>query len=134
MGFTSTHGLGEFDNSCSRLTGKSSESLSKKNLHPIITSYLIKLFNEKIFNPKNAQLIFATHDVTQLNEELFNRDQVWFTQKNEFGVTELIRCSDIKGLRLNAPLDKWYVAGRLGGTAIINDTNFVMAMQEEIEE
>lgn len=106
----------------------------EKNLHPIITSYLIKLFNEKIFNPKNAQLIFATHDITQLNEDLFNRDQVWFTQKNEFGVTELIRCSDIKGLRLNTPLDKWYVAGRLGGTAIINDTHFVMAMQEEIEE
>ncbi len=106
----------------------------EKNLHPIITSYLIKLFNEKLFNPKNAQLIFATHDVTQLNEELFNRDQVWFTQKNEFGVTELIRCSDIKGLRLNAPLDKWYVAGRLGGTAIIDDTNFIMAMQEEVAE
>lgn len=106
----------------------------EKNLHPIITSYLIKLFNEKIFNPKNAQLIFATHDVTQLNEDVFNRDQVWFTQKNEFGVTEVIRCSDIKGLRLNAPLDKWYLAGRLGGTAIINDTNFVIAIQEEIEE
>jgi AAA15 family ATPase/GTPase len=106
----------------------------EKNLHPIITSYLIRLFNEKLFNPHHAQLIFATHDVTQLNEELFNRDQVWFTQKNEFGVTELIRCSDINGLRLNTPLDKWYVAGRLGGTAIINDTNFVMAMQEEAFE
>ncbi|MEW6005465.1 MAG: AAA family ATPase [Stygiobacter sp.] len=106
----------------------------EKNLHPIITSYLIKLFKEKIFNPKNAQLIFATHDVTQLNEDIFNRDQVWFTQKNEFGETEVIRCSDIKGLRLNAPLDKWYMAGRLGGTAIINDTNFVIAMQEENEE
>jgi AAA15 family ATPase/GTPase len=104
----------------------------EKNLHPIITSYLIKLFNEKIFNPKNAQLIFATHDVMQLDEELFNRDQVWFAQKNEFGVTELIRCSDIKGLRLNAPLDKWYVSGRLGGTAIINDTDFIRAMQEEL--
>lgn len=106
----------------------------EKNLHPLITSYLIKLFNEKLFNPKNAQLIFATHDVTKLNEELFNRDQVWFTQKNEFGVTELLRCSDIKGLRLNTPLDKWYVAGRLGGTAIINDTSFIMAMQEEVPE
>lgn len=106
----------------------------EKNLHPIITSYLIKLFNEKLFNPKNAQLIFATHDVTQLNEELFNRDQVWFTQKDEFGVTELIRCSEINGIRLNTPLDKWYIAGRLGGTAIINDTNFIMAMQEEVVE
>lgn len=104
----------------------------EKNLHPIITGYLINLFHEKLFNPKNAQLIFATHDVTQLNDDLFNRDQVWFSQKNEFGVTELFRCSDIKGLRLNAPLDKWYVTGRLGGTAIINDTDFVLAMQEEV--
>ncbi len=106
----------------------------EKNLHPIITSYLVKLFNQKLFNPNNAQLIFATHDATQLNEELFNRDQIWFTQKNEFGVTELIRCSDIKGLRLKAPLDKWYLTGRLGGTAIINDTHFIMAIQEEVTE
>ena len=106
----------------------------EKNLHPLITSYLIKLFNDKLFNPKNAQLIFATHDVTQLKEDIFNRDQVWFTQKNEYGVTELIRCSDIKGLRLNVPLDKWYMTGRLGGTAIINDSDFILAMQENFGE
>lgn len=106
----------------------------EKNLHPIITSYLIRLFNDKLFNPKNSQLIFATHDVTQLNEEIFNRDQIWFVQKNEFGATEVIRCSDIKGLRLHTPLDKWYVAGRLGGTAIINDTQFIMVMQEDTAE
>lgn len=105
----------------------------EKNLHPNVTSYLIKLFNEKLFNPKNAQLIFATHDVTLLNDEIFNRDQVWFTQKNDLGVTELIRCSDIKGLRLNSPLDKWYVSGRLGGTAVINDSDFILEMHEEEE-
>lgn len=105
----------------------------EKNLHPIITSYLIKLFNEKLFNPKNAQLIFATHDVTQLSENLFNRDQIWLVQKNEFGVTELIRCSDIKGIRLNASLNAWYLSGRLGGTAIINDTDFILAMQADTE-
>ena len=103
----------------------------EKNLHPLITSYLIKLFHEKLFNPKGAQLIFATHDATQLDEDLFNRDQIWLTQKNEFGATEFIRCSAINGLRLHAPLDKWYLTGRLGGTAIINDTDFVMALQEE---
>ena len=80
---------------------------------------------------KKAQLLFATHDISQINDELFNRDQIWFTQKNEFGETELFRCSDIKGLRLHAPLDKWYISGRLGGTAIINDTDFILAMQEE---
>lgn len=106
----------------------------EKNLHPIITSYLIRLFHHPVFNPKQAQLIFATHDVTQLTEEAFNRDQVWFAQKNTFGVTELVRCSEIKGLRLKAPLDKWYITGRLGGTAIINDTEFIMAMQSDGEQ
>lgn len=102
----------------------------EKNLHPLITAYLVKLFTNPLTNSNKAQLLFATHDITQLQDENFNRDQVWFTQKNERGETELIRCSDIKGLRLNAPLDKWYISGRLGGTAIINDTDFIIAMQE----
>ncbi|MCC6548597.1 MAG: ATP-binding protein [Ignavibacteriaceae bacterium] len=106
----------------------------EKNLHPLITTYLIRLFTNPVTNPKNAQLIFATHDITQLQEETFNRDQVWFTEKNERGETELIRCSDIKGLRLNAPLDKWYISGRLAGTAIINDTDFMIAMQKDAGE
>lgn len=105
----------------------------EKNLHPMITAYLIHLFNDAQINKKNAQLIFATHDVTQLNEDMFNRDQVWFSQKNEFGITELIRCSEIKGLRIGNPLEKWYLSGRLGGTAVINDSDFLIAMQEETE-
>jgi uncharacterized protein len=106
----------------------------EKNLHPIITSYLVVLFNNPLTNPKQAQLIFATHDITQLNDELFNRDQIWFTEKNEFGETDLIRCSDIKGLRLQAPLDKWYISGRLGGTAIINDADFLRTFQGDDAE
>lgn len=100
----------------------------EKNLHPIITSYLLKLFHHPDLNPYHAQLIFATHDITLLNEDNFNRDQIWFTQKNEAGCTTLIRCSDIKGLRMNVPLDKWYLSGRLGGTAIINDNDFILSM------
>lgn len=106
----------------------------EKNLHPLIVSYLIKLFSTQFTNPNRAQLLFATHDSSQLNDEIFNRDQIWFTQKNEFGETELFRCSDIKGLRLHTPLDKWYISGRLGGTAIIDDTDFLLAIQEENEK
>lgn len=105
----------------------------EKNLHPFITSYLISLFNNSFFNPKKAQLIFATHDTTKLDNELFNHDQIWFTEKDEFGVTKLIRSSDIKGLRLTTPLDKWYLSGRLGGTAVINDIDFIMATQVDEE-
>lgn len=106
----------------------------EKNLHPAITQYLIQLFHNKITNPHNAQLVFATHDITQLSNDNFRRDQVWFTEKNEFGVTSLYRCSDIPGIRLNTPLDKWYASGRFGATPLIHDTDFLIAMQEDGHE
>ncbi|SFC77740.1 hypothetical protein SAMN05421747_1259 [Parapedobacter composti] len=106
----------------------------EKNLHPVITEYLIKLFHNDITNPKNAQLVFATHDVTQLSNDNFRRDQIWFTQKDEYGATELFRASDIGGIRLNTPLDKWYVSGRFGATPVIDDSDFLIAMQEDGSE
>jgi AAA15 family ATPase/GTPase len=103
----------------------------EKNLHPSITQFLIRLFHNPVTNPHNAQLVFATHDITQLAGDNFRRDQIWFTEKNEFGATSLFRCSDIQGIRLNTPLDKWYATGRFGATPIINDVDFLIAMQEE---
>ncbi len=103
----------------------------EKNLHPSITQFLIKLFHNPTTNPKFAQLIFATHDITQLSDDSFRRDQVWFTEKNEFGATSLYQCSDIKGIRLGTPLDKWYSSGRFGATPLINDVDFLIEMQED---
>jgi len=101
----------------------------EKNMHPSITQFLINLFHNEMTNPRNSQLIFATHDVTQLSNDSFRRDQVWFTEKDEFGSTTLFRCSDIKGIRLGTPLDKWYSSGRFGATPIINDSDFIIEMQ-----
>ena len=103
----------------------------EKNLHPSITQFLIKLFHNPITNPLNAQLIFATHDITQLSHDNFRRDQVWFTEKSEFGATMIYQCSDIKGIRLGTPIDKWYSSGRFGATPIINDVDFLIEMQED---
>ncbi len=103
----------------------------EKNLHPNITGFLIQLFHNPVINKNNAQLIFATHDITQLSNDRFRRDQVWFTQKNEYGATSLYRCSDIDGVRLGTPLDKWYASGRFGATPIINDADFLIEMQSD---
>jgi len=103
----------------------------EKNLHPEITTFLIKLFHRPEINRKNAQLIFATHDVSQLSHDTFRRDQVWFVEKDEFGASTLFRCSDIQGIRNDTPLDKWYMTGRLGATPIIQDENFLVEMQED---
>ena len=106
----------------------------EKHLHPDITRFLISLFHNPLTNPRNAQLLFATHDITQLSDDHFRRDQVWFTEKDAYGVTTLFRCSDIKGIRMGTPLDKWYATGRFGATPIINDIDFLIEMQEDEKE
>lgn len=93
----------------------------EKNLHPHITKSLIKLFHNPSINDKNAQLIFATHDLSQLDSDIFRRDQIWFTEKNERGETDLFSMADISGVRTNVPYDKWYDSGKFGATPIINE-------------
>ncbi len=93
----------------------------EKNLHPHVTKSLIKLFHDPEINDKNAQLIFATHDLSQLDSDIFRRDQIWFVEKNEKGETDLFSMADISGVRSNIPYDKWYDSGKFGATPIINE-------------
>ena len=39
-------------------------------LHPLITTYIINMFNSTDKNPGNSQLIFNTHDTNFLNNRL----------------------------------------------------------------
>jgi AAA15 family ATPase/GTPase len=91
-----------------------------KSLHPKLTRALIKLFMNEKTNSKKAQLIFATHDVSLLDLELFRRDQVWFVEKEYEGNTIFYSVADVSGIRKNVPLEKWYMSGRLGGTPVVN--------------
>jgi len=106
----------------------------EKSLHPNITRYLVNLFSDTRVNKFNAQLIFSTHDVTQIGNENFGRDQIWFMEKDENGVSELYRCTDIKGVRFDVPLDRWYASGRFGATPIINDIDLIMAFEQVHEK
>lgn len=85
------------------------------SLHPYITKMLVQLFLSEEINKHGAQLIFNTHDVTLLDEELLRKDQIWITQKNDQGVSELFSLSDFDGLREDTPFEKWYMAGKFGG-------------------
>ena len=96
------------------------------SFHPLITEMLIKLFHNPKTNPKNAQLIFTTHDTSIFKPELFRRDQIWFTEKDKYGATSLYSLSEFKfdKVRSNVPFDKWYLSGRFGALPLIKDFNF----------
>jgi len=63
-------------------------------LHPMIMRFIINLFHSKKDNPNNAQLIFATHDTNLLSHRFFRRDQIWFTEKDQYGSTDLYSLAD----------------------------------------
>lgn len=105
-----------------------------KSLHPLLTKLLIKIFHSKKNNPNNAQLIFASHDVSMLDNELFRRDQIYFVEKDYYGKSSTYRLSDIKDVRANVPYDKWYLSGRFSGIPIIEDLDLDFTNNEKSEK
>lgn len=93
-------------------------------LHPLLTKYLIKLFNSKIENPLNAQLIFASHDTIFLDIKQFRRDQIWFLEKNKYGASDIYSLAEYK-VRNDAALEKQYIAGKYGATPFIRQIDKV---------
>lgn len=91
-----------------------------KSLHPLLTRMLIKLYHSKKNNPNGAQLIFASHDATLLDSDLFRRDQICFVEKGYEGNTYIRKLSDYKGVRKNIPYDKYYMSGQFKGIPVIN--------------
>ena len=89
-------------------------------LHPMLVRFLIMMFNSISKNPKNAQLICNTHDVLLLDEDI-RRDQIYFTEKNEYGVSKLYSLTDFKGVRKESKLLKQYLLGAFGATPKLKD-------------
>ena len=102
-------------------------------LHPLLTRYIINLFHNSETNIGNGQLIYSTHDTVNLNKETFRRDEVWFTEKNRDGVSEMYALSDYilddedgnnksgKKVRNDATYNKDYLTGRYGAIPVLEE-------------
>ncbi len=84
------------------------------SLHPLLTMALISLFNNPEINSKNAQLIFVSHDTNLLNQKLFHKSQIWFTEKDTAGSTHLHSLVEYKNVRATDNLEKHYILGKYG--------------------
>ncbi|MEJ8305688.1 ATP-binding protein [Saccharibacillus sacchari] len=92
-------------------------------LHPILTQFIISLFNSNIHNPHEAQLIFNSHDTNLLHRDHFRRDQIWFAEKDRYGATDLYSLSDFK-VRSDASYEKDYLLGKYGSIPFIGEFHF----------
>lgn len=93
-------------------------------LHPLLTRYIVNLFNSE--ENKEAQLIFSTHDVTNLNKDIFRRDQIYFVEKDSNKSSNLFSLAEIKldknsKIRNDASYNKDYLNGRYGAIPVLSD-------------
>lgn len=89
-------------------------------LHPLLQKYLVDLFCEE---SKEGQLIYTTHDTSLLDKKYMRRDQVWFVDKDEDGVSSLYSLADFK-VRNDASFEKDYLGGIYGGIPNLKDFSF----------
>jgi hypothetical protein len=97
------------------------------SLHPMLAAQIVRQFNDPLTNPKNAQLIFTTHDTNLLGnvlgDPLLRRDQVWFTEKDKEGATRLYPLTDYKP-RKPENLERGYLQGRYGAIPFLGNLQF----------
>ncbi|MDR1158255.1 MAG: ATP-binding protein [Oscillospiraceae bacterium] len=88
-------------------------------LHPLLVRTFIITFLNPDTNPNHAQLLFTSHDSWQLNSNILRRDEVWFTEKTDTGISSLYSLADFVDedgvkIRKDENYEKNYLLGKYG--------------------
>lgn len=98
------------------------------SLHPRLIPRIIELFQDPRTNPRNAQLVFTTHDAsllgTSFGEPILKRDEVWFVEKHGDGASELYPLTSFKP-RKEHNLERHYLGGSYGAVPDIYPASLV---------
>jgi len=99
-----------------------------------MVNQLIRIFHDPRFNPNSAQLIFATHDTALLSGRHLRKDQIWFTEKNAAGASDLYSLHDVKGVREDEAIEEDYLRGRYGAIPFFGRLDFPPTPEESNEK
>ena len=90
-----------------------------RGLHPLLVRELLSLFQKRSYNPKGAQICFATHCTDILDESVMRMSEIGIVAKNIRTGTVLWRLSDLRrgGARIRNVTDfrKQYLDGFYSG-------------------
>lgn len=86
-------------------------------LHPLLVRNFLINFLDPTINKNHAQIIFTTYDSWTLSN--LRRDEVWFTEKDNDGISSLYSLADIvdedgQKIRKDENYEKNYLLGKYG--------------------
>jgi hypothetical protein len=82
------------------------------DIHPLIIPEILRWFYDPKINKYNAQLIISCHNATLL--ETLAKEEIYFTEKNNKGETEIYGLKDIQDVRRDTNIYKKYLGGAFG--------------------
>lgn len=93
------------------------------SMHPMMTRHMLSMFHNASAREARGQLVFACHDTTLLDNDLFRRDQIYFVEKDEQGASHLYSLQDYKP-RKGEALQRGYLEGRYGAVPFLGELQF----------
>jgi len=99
-----------------------------RSLHTILTRHLLETYLDTCSANTRTQLLFTTHDLLLMDQQLFRRDEMWITERNHDGISSLVSFSDFKDVRYDKDIRKSYLQGRLGGIPRISPIGGLVGM------
>lgn len=90
----------------------------ERSIHPMMIKELIKKISSD--TTAQGQLIFTTHESCLLDQEILRPDEIWFTQKDMGGATQMYSLSDFN-ISNTATVENDYLNGRYGGIPFLSN-------------
>ncbi|MBF8262463.1 MAG: abortive phage resistance protein-like [Parachlamydiales bacterium] len=86
-----------------------------RSLHTLLIRHLLEGYLAKCSHNSRSQLLFTTHNVLLMDQDLLRRDEMWIAERNAEGISSLLSFSEYKDVRYDKDIRKSYLQGRLGG-------------------
>lgn len=90
----------------------------ERSLHPMLVRRFLKLFEKQAVDIR-AQLVFSTHESSIMDQRLFRRDEVWFVDRSQSGISRIYSLDRFKE-RYDKDISKAYLEGRYGAIPLFS--------------
>lgn len=104
------------------------------SLHARLVNELVRLFQDPRSNPRQAQLVLSTHDVTVMmntgDYDVLKRDQIWFAKKEAGGETSVFSLASFP-VRSTEAFSRSYLMDRYGALPRVDRDAFAAFLSED---
>lgn len=95
-----------------------------RSLHTQLTWKLLEEYLSNCSGETRSQLLFTTHDLLLMDQDLLRRDEIWIAERDATGSSTLISFSEFKDVRADKDIRKSYLLGRMGGVPRLRLADF----------